>query len=129
MQNGSVLGASECPDTLQYKGKTEAEPSKVEEAREGKRATEGNTGHHGQAVAATTAHGVYHGQAVVPTAVVVAWLPPNAAFWSSWFFALGRRFLPFLGYFGLFLLSSFDPHDPHFISLDSSQTFSPKILA
>ena len=48
----------------------------------------------------TTARGVPHGQAVVPTAVVVSWLPPNAAFWSSWFFALGRRFLPFLGYFG-----------------------------
>jgi len=47
------LGFSECPDTLQYKGKTEAEPSKVEEAREGKRATGRSTGHHGQAVAAT----------------------------------------------------------------------------
>ena len=30
------IGVSDCPDTLQYKGKTEAEPLEVEEAREGK---------------------------------------------------------------------------------------------
>ena len=56
---------SECPDTLQYKGKTEAESSEVEEARKGKRATGGSTGHHGcgdhhgQAVAATMARGAH----------------------------------------------------------------------
>ena len=83
---------SECPDTLQYKGKTEAEPSEVEEEREGKRATGGSTGHHGQAVAATTARGVHcrSGCLVAPKRRVLV----------SLVLRLGCRFLPFLGYFG-----------------------------
>ena len=40
----SELGSPECPDSLQYKGKTEAEPLEVEEAREGKNRTTGGNG-------------------------------------------------------------------------------------
>ena len=36
MQKWECIRSSECPDTSQYKGKTEAEPSEVKEAREGK---------------------------------------------------------------------------------------------
>ena len=64
-----------------YKDKTKQKQPEVEEAREGNGQPGATTGHHGR--------GDNHGQAVVPTAVVVAW-----------FFTLGRRFLPFLGYFG-----------------------------
>jgi len=67
-------------------------------------------------VAATTGRGVHHGLAVV--AAVVA-----ALLW--WCFGLlvvrlGPRVLPFFGVFWASLQASFDPHGPHFISLDSS---------
>jgi len=109
---------------LQYKGKTKAEPSEVEEAREGKRATGGSTGHHGR--------GAHHGLTVAATTGRGGhwlWWPdffPCAAFWSSGSSPWATGFCLSWGILGLFLLSSFDPHGPHFISLDSSQTFLPK---
>ena len=92
------IGSSESPDTLQYKGKTEAEPSEVEDAREGKRATGGSTGHHGR--------GSHHGPWCPPRPGRGAhwrwWpvFPPCAAFWGRLVLCLGPRILLFLGSFG-----------------------------
>ena len=99
--------------------------------RKSKRHTKGkphNRGkwlHHGLTVAATTGRGGHHGLAVVST-VVAARFCCSAAFWCPSVLRLGPRVFAFLGVFWASLQASFDPQSPHFISLDSSQTFLPK---
>ena len=114
----SELGSLECPDTSELEGKTKQKPPEVEEAREGKRVTGGNTGHHGR--------GAHHGQTVVATGGSARLFSPCAAFWSFGISPWAAGFCLSWGILGLFLLASFDPHGPHFISLDSSQSFLPK---
>ena len=117
---------------ITLKGKTKQKPPVVEEAREGKTAQPGGKtvhhgrgAHHGQTVAATTACGVHHGLAVVPTGGGGPLFPVRRVLGSfgasSW--AAG---FAFSWVFWASLQASFDPHGPHFISLDSSQTFLSK---
>jgi len=86
---------------------------------------QGRGAHHGQTVAATTGRGVHHGLAVVPAGGGGPLFPVRRVLGSfgasSW--AAG---FAFSWVFWASLQASFDPHGPHFISLDSSQTFLSK---
>ena len=111
-----------------YKEKTKQKPPEVEEAREGKTAQPGEMAPPLPWGSPRPNYGCRHGPWWSPRAcrggypvlllrcVLVSFgaSPWAAGFCLSW------------GIVGLFLLSSFDPHGPHFISLDSSQTFFPK---
>ena len=120
------IGFSECPDTLQYKGKTEAKTAGS------RRGTRRKTAQPGKASSTT---------AVWLTTAWPWWSPragrgahcgscpvvlPRAPHFGLSVFRLGPRVFAFSWVFWVSLLSSFDPHGPNFFSLDSSQTFLPK---
>ena len=127
----SELGSLECPDTSALKGKQSKKRRKSKRHAKENRTTGENTGHHGrgahhgQTVAATTGCGVHHGLAVVAAVVVARLFSPCAAFWSFGVSPWAAGFA-FSWVFWASLQASFGPHGPHFISLDSSQTFLPK---
>ena len=95
----SEFGSSECPDTLQYEGKKPKQNRrKSKRHAKGKPHNRGKTAHHGR--------GAHHGQTMADTT-------GRGGHWLWWLgfaaplrfgvlrcFALGRGFLPFLGYFG-----------------------------
>ena len=76
------LGSLNVQIHCNIKAKLKQKPPEVEEAREGKRATGGSTGHHGLTVAVTSGRGVHHGLTVVAAMVAARLFPPCAAFWS-----------------------------------------------
>jgi len=129
----SKLGSFICPDTSVLKGKTKKK--KTAGSRRGTRRKTAQPG----AASSTTAVGVTTARPWLPPRAVVSttawpwwplwWLPscfpPCAAFWSFGVSPWAAGF-SFSWVFWASLQASFDPHGPHFISLDSSQIFLHK---
>ena len=101
-----------------YKDKTKQKPPEVEEAREG-------NGQPGQQLA-TTAVGTTTARPWQPLPWWLLGCPQTPRFGLLGSSPWAAGFCLSWDILGLFLVSSFDPHGPYFISLDSSQTFSPK---
>jgi len=130
-KSGSVFGRRRGPDASEIYRQNKAKPLENETPREenphnrGKWLHHGRGAHHGQTVATTMGRGVHHGLAVVPTGGGGPLFPVRCVLGSFGASPWAAGFA-FSWVFWASLQASFDPHGPHFISLDSSQTFLPK---
>jgi len=115
---GANLGSLECPDASALKGKIKQKPPEVEEAREGKPHNRVKRAPPRPWGSPRSDRGCHHGPWC--PLVLVARFCCSAAFWCPSVLCLGPRVFAFLGVFWASLQASFDPHGPHFTSLDSS---------
>ena len=112
---------------ITLKGKTKQKPPEVERAREGKSHNRGKLAPPRPWGSPRSDRGCHHGLAVAAAVVAARLFPPCAAFWSFGVSRWAAGSASPWGILGLFLLSYFDPHGPHFLAWIHQKHFSQNL--